>query len=180
MVNYSYFFLFIYFFLSYNNCSSCLKTTFPCVDQWFKLFYLYRPWIKTKCVVEILRNLNWLKSVSNRVKTNSSYPDLKILFFISLCELITWIIKGLWGSRMLPQNGTQKTSSLHREDASSLADTKGDIKWQSLHMKTALQNSREQFKTLLNLFYIPTTFANAISYYRREIMHGFGRKLGEY
>lgn len=107
------FYLFIYFFLSYNNCSSCLKTTFPCVDQWFKLFYLYRPWIKTKCVVEILRNLNWLKSVSNRVKTNSSYLDLKILFFISLCELITWIIKGLWGSRMLPQNGTQKTSSLH-------------------------------------------------------------------
>lgn len=35
---------------------------------------------------------------------------------------------------------------------------------------------REQFKTLLNLFYVPIAFANAILYSRSEIMHKLGRK----
>lgn len=39
---------------------------------------------------------------------------------------------------------------------------------------------REQFKALLNLFYVPTAFANAILYSRSEIMHEFGSKLWEY
>jgi len=39
---------------------------------------------------------------------------------------------------------------------------------------------REQFKTPLNLFYVPIAFANAILSSRSEIMHEFGRKLWEY
>lgn len=39
---------------------------------------------------------------------------------------------------------------------------------------------REQFKALLNLFYVPIAFANAILYSRSEIMHEFGNKLWEY
>lgn len=39
---------------------------------------------------------------------------------------------------------------------------------------------REQFKTLLNLFYVPVAFANAILYSRSEITRELGRKLREY
>lgn len=39
---------------------------------------------------------------------------------------------------------------------------------------------REQFKTLLNLFYVPIAFANALLYSGSEIMREFRRKLWEY
>lgn len=96
-----FFLLIIAFLLSKSNSSmsrSVIKLLCLC----------HSTWIKT---ILISRSPNWLNSVSGRVKTNSSYLGLRMLFLISLCELITRIIQGLWGSRSMLQCGTQETTS---------------------------------------------------------------------
>lgn len=141
-----------------------------------KLLYLYHSlWIK---IIPDSRSPNWLNSASARVKTNSSYSGIRMLFSIGLCELVGWILRGLWGIRNVLVCSAQGKPALPAAPPADSGQSWGH-KWRSkmaeltwAHSSTEL--CREKLKAFLNHFFIPIALHLC---FRSGIMHEFLKEI---